>query len=145
MARPIKHIDLIRNDSSSFAIMSRRGWRWRAVFDVRTVRDSIEQHHGTDLYVFLRKGVGGQGGNARGFGVSIPLSGHLPQDKEMAIISLADACEGACRSLEKPSAAKIETVVDEISAPGCRRSSRRRYHVAELEKVRQSFISTLTA
>ena len=62
-----------------------------------------------------------------------------------AIISLADACEAACRSLDKPSAARIEALVDAIFL--------KRFHdgqlinadmtLAELEKVRESFINTL--
>ena len=41
-------------------------------------------------------------------------SGPLPQTKESAIISLADAVESASRSLEKPSPQRIEELVNEI-------------------------------
>ncbi len=41
-------------------------------------------------------------------------SGPLPQTKESAIISLADAVESASRSLEKPSPQRIEELVHEI-------------------------------
>ena len=40
--------------------------------------------------------------------------GRPPHSKETAIISLADACEAASRSLDKPSASRIEALVDEI-------------------------------
>ena len=41
-------------------------------------------------------------------------SGPLPQTKESAIISLADAVESASRCLEKPSPQRIEELVNEI-------------------------------
>ncbi len=41
-------------------------------------------------------------------------SGPLPQTKESAIISLADAVESASRSLEKPSPQRIDELVNEI-------------------------------
>jgi DNA polymerase III delta prime subunit len=40
--------------------------------------------------------------------------GPKPQFKESAIISLADAVESASRTLEKPNASRIETMIDEI-------------------------------
>ena len=40
--------------------------------------------------------------------------GPRPQFKESAIISLADAVESASRTLEKPNASRIETMIDEI-------------------------------
>ena len=41
-------------------------------------------------------------------------SGPLPQTKESAIISLADAVESASRSMEKPTSQRIEELVNEI-------------------------------
>lgn len=41
-------------------------------------------------------------------------SGPLPQSKESAIISLADAVESASRSLEKPSPQRIEELVNDL-------------------------------
>ena len=42
--------------------------------------------------------------------------GPLPRSKEASIISLADACEAASRSLEKPSPQKIDGLVADIFA-----------------------------
>ena len=42
-------------------------------------------------------------------------SGPLPQTKESAIISLADAVESASRSMEKPTPQRIEELVNEIT------------------------------
>src|SRR5437879_7775413 len=45
---------------------------------------------------------------------SFRYSGPKPQTKESAIVSLADAVESASRSLEKPTPAKIEQLVNDI-------------------------------
>ena len=45
---------------------------------------------------------------------SFRYSGPLPQTKESAIISLADAVESASRSLEKPFAQRIEELVNDL-------------------------------
>ena len=116
----------------------------------RTVRDAIIQHHGNDLVKFFyNKALEEQkGGNSSPVLESqFRYDGLPPQDKEMAIISLADACEAACRSLDKPSASKIEAVVDGIFRTRFegRQLDRANITLAELEKVRQSFINTLVS
>src|SRR5207248_10582629 len=45
---------------------------------------------------------------------SFRYSGPKPQTKESAIVSLADAVESASRSLEKPTPAKSEQLVNDI-------------------------------
>lgn len=117
----------------------------------RTVRDAIVQHHGNDLVKFFyNKALEEQKGGANSSPVlesQFRYDGLPPQDKEMAIISLADACEAACRSLDKPSASKIEAVVDGIfrSRFEGNQLDRANITLAELEKVRQSFINTLVS
>ena len=115
----------------------------------RTVRDAIEQHHGNDLvHYFYAKALADkrrEGGNAPVLESQFRYSGRPPQDREMAIISLADACEAASRSLDKPSAAKIEAVVNGIFQKRFEDGQLNQANItlAELEKVRQSFINTL--
>jgi hypothetical protein len=72
-------------------------------------------------------------------------NGQPPRAKELTIVSLADACEAASRSLDKPTPQKIQALVEDIFI--------RRYNggqlrnseltLAEFEKVKKSFISTL--
>jgi putative nucleotidyltransferase with HDIG domain len=117
----------------------------------RTVRDAIGQHHGNDLVKFFyNKAIEEQKKNHNCSPVlesQFRYDGIPPQDKEMAIISLADACEAASRSLNKPSASKIEAVVDDIFRGRFegRQLSNANITLAELEKVRQSFINTLVS
>ena len=115
----------------------------------RTVRDAIEQHHGNDLvHYFYAKALSDkrrEGSSAPVLESQFRYSGRPPQDKEMAIISLADACEAASRSLDKPSAAKIESVVNGIFQKRFEDGQLNQANItlAELDKVRQSFINTL--
>ncbi|MBS1370597.1 MAG: HDIG domain-containing protein [Lentisphaeria bacterium] len=117
----------------------------------RTVRDAISQHHGNDLVKFFyNKAVEEQKRTQNSSPVlesQFRYDGIPPQDREMAIISLADACEAACRSLDKPSASKIEAVVDDIFRGRFegRQLNNANITLAELEKVRQSFINTLVS
>ncbi len=113
----------------------------------RVVRDAIEQHHGNDLvHYFYNQAID----QSKKTGDTVTEAqfryhGMPPLTKETAIVSLADACEAACRSLDKPSAARIEALVDAIFL--------KRFHdgqlinadmtLSELEKVRESFINTL--
>ncbi len=115
----------------------------------RTVRDAISQHHGNDLvHYFYAKALADkrrESSTAPVLESQFRYSGQPPRDREMAIISLADACEAACRSLDKPSAAKIEQVVDDIFLKRYQDGQLNRADItlAELDKVRQSFINTL--
>ncbi len=149
MGAPNQHIDLnpqmssiIIRDHVKEGLLLARQHRM-----CRTVRDAIDQHHGTDLVrFFYAKALAEKRENpAPVLESQFRYQGHLPQDREMAVISLADACEAACRSLEKPSSAKIETVVDEIFRTRIADGQLKEANItlAELEKVRLSFISTL--
>jgi putative nucleotidyltransferase with HDIG domain len=91
--------------------------------------DVIEQHHGTSLaYYFYRQALDQKAeverlvklGKSKEDDVpqvseeTFRYPGPRPQFKEAAIISLADAVESASRTLEKPNASRIETMIDEI-------------------------------
>ena len=91
--------------------------------------DIIQEHHGTSLvYYFYKRAlqmhedarVGGKIMKMREDDIpevreeSFRYSGPKPQTKESAIVSLADAVESASRSLEKPTPAKIEQLVNDI-------------------------------
>src|SRR6478672_11102751 len=91
--------------------------------------DIIQEHHGTSLVFYFYKRALQQQEDARAGGKimkmreddipevreeSFRYSGPKPQTKESAIVSLADAVESASRSLEKPTPAKIEQLVNDI-------------------------------
>ncbi|MDP1588959.1 MAG: HDIG domain-containing protein [Prosthecobacter sp.] len=122
--------------------------------------DVIEQHHGTSLaYYFYRQALDQKAeverlvklGKAKDDDVpqvseeTFRYPGPKPQFKESAIISLADAVESASRTLEKPNASRIETMIDEIvqgrmmdgQLDECDLT------IAELAKIKASFAKTL--
>ncbi|MCB1210915.1 MAG: HDIG domain-containing protein [Verrucomicrobiales bacterium] len=122
--------------------------------------DVIEQHHGTSLvWYFYRRALDQRAEALRnleetkGKEDDVPqvtedvfrYPGPRPQFKESAIISLADSVESASRTLEKPNASRIETMVDEIvqarmvdgQLDECDLT------IAELARVKASFCKTL--
>ena len=95
----------------------------------RQVIDVIQQHHGTSLVFYFYKRALQQLEDARAGGKimkmreedipevaeeSFRYGGPKPQTRESAIISLADMVESASRSLEKPTPAKIEQLVNDL-------------------------------
>lgn len=111
------------------------------------VRDAIAQHHGNDLvHYFFREAQ--EISRRTGEPVeeeAFRYQGPLPSNKECAIISLADACEAASRSLEKPTPERLEAVVDKIFEQRFKDGQLQNANItlAELEKVRESFVNTL--
>ncbi|MBV9656655.1 MAG: HDIG domain-containing protein [Verrucomicrobia bacterium] len=122
--------------------------------------DVIQQHHGNSLIYYFYKRALQQQEDARLGGKitrmreeDIPevreenfrYPGPLPQTKECAIISLADAIQSASRSLEKPTPQRIEQLVNDIvdnrvadhQLDACDLSFR------ELQEVAESFKFTL--
>lgn len=114
----------------------------------KIICDTIEQHHGTDIvYYFYQKAlkeVRDRQGSVSEQEYRYP--GPLPRDKEVVIVSLADACEAASRSLQKPSPSKIEALVWEIFRKRIRDGQLDEADMTfgELAKVRDSFVKTLT-
>jgi membrane-associated HD superfamily phosphohydrolase len=73
--------------------------------------------------------------------------GPKPASKEITLMSLADSCEAASRSIEKPTASKIETLVWEIIRRKIREGQLDNSEISleELSKIRLSFTKSLTS
>lgn len=110
----------------------------------RIVRDMIQRHHGTDLIQFFYR-LALQGENPV-VESDYRYPGPLPHTREEVIVSLADACEAACRSLEKPTASKIEAMVNEIFRKRWRdgQLDDADLTIEELSRINESFVRTLT-
>ncbi len=122
--------------------------------------DVIEQHHGTSLaWYFYQRALARQAelralaDEDKAHETDVPdvdeatfrYPGPKPQSREAAIISLADTLESASRTLEKPTPAKIEQMVDDIvrnrildgQLDECDLT------LGQLDEVKRSFVTTL--
>lgn len=110
----------------------------------RSVRQFIQQHHGTDLIQFFYHQAINAGEQVLESDYRYP--GPRAHEKEVVIVSLADACEAACRSLEKPTASKIEGMVNEIFRKRWRdgQLDDANLTIEELSQINESFARTLT-
>ncbi len=97
----------------------------------KQVIDAIQQHHGDSVVSYFHQRALQQQEDAREGGKimnmreedvpevsenSFRYPGPKPQTREIGILSIADAVEAASRSLEKPTAQRIEDLVNEIVA-----------------------------
>jgi len=114
----------------------------------KQIADFIPQHHGTrTLHFFLRKAQALAKPDEVVSEREFRYPGPKPQFKEAAIMMLADSCEAAARSLERPDPENIRTIVqkivDAIISDGqldeCDLTLR------ELTTIREAVISALTA
>ena len=117
----------------------------------QVVIDGIEQHQGTSLVsVFYHRaktqqketGAGQSSVNAEDF----RYEGPRPQNREMAILMLADGCEAASRSLDKPTPVRVANLISDIFDSRMRdgQLDECSLTLAELNKIKQSFIFSLT-
>jgi len=81
------------------------------------IKNFITEHHGTTLVEYFYREAGrreeARGGEAPAE-EDYRYPGPKPQSVETAIVMLADAVEGACRSHKEPTAAKIKATVHEM-------------------------------
>ncbi len=119
----------------------------------KTLRESIAQHHGTSLisHFFYRASQQNQQSGRNGRNKTpgqheYRYPGPLPQRKETVLIGLADSCEAAARSLEKPTPQKIETLVGEIISSRLQDGQLDQANLTfqELALVRQALSRTLS-
>ena len=112
----------------------------------QVIKNAIVQHHGNDLSYFYYQA------HKLSNSEDIPedqfrYHGTPPRSKEMVIISLADSCEAAVRSIEKPTMGKIEGMIDEIFKKRFRDNQLVNAEVTcgELKKIRDSFVANLAS
>lgn len=125
-----------------------------------SIIDVIEQHHGNSLvYFFYRRALDQkkeiirlvEQDKAREDDVpdvteeGFRYPGPKPQFKESAIISLADAVEGASRTLGKPTPARVEQMVEDIVRDRIldHQLDECDLTLSELAEIKGSFVKTL--
>lgn len=109
------------------------------------IRDAIRTHHGDTLvYFFYAKARAENPENAPDKAL-FRYGGFPPRQRELTILSLADACEAAVRSIEHPDPESIRKKVEEIFQGRLRENQLRNsiLTLKELDAVKESFIATL--
>ena len=111
----------------------------------RLLYDTITQHHGNDLIAFFYKKE-----QDLHPGETVPENdfrypGPLPADREISLVMLADCCEAASRSLDKPTPELLAQLVDNIFRNKIRNGQldASRLTMQQLTVIRSSFINTL--
>ena len=82
--------------------------------------DFVEQHHGTTLVEYFFHAATKQAESQLDHRFDVQESafrypGPKPQSREAAVLMIADAVEGASRTLEEPTPKRLETLVHEIA------------------------------
>jgi putative nucleotidyltransferase with HDIG domain len=76
--------------------------------------DFMHMHHGNGVLEYFW-GKAKEQGNPKGFSVEqFRYPGHPPQSRETAILAICDAVEAASRTLKKPDATAIDSLVQRI-------------------------------
>jgi putative nucleotidyltransferase with HDIG domain len=78
----------------------------------RVVVDIIAEHHGNSVITWFYNEALKQDPQVSEEDFCYP--GNPPRSRESAVVMLADVSEAACRTLEKPTAAKIEKFIQEL-------------------------------
>ena len=117
----------------------------------QVVIDGIQQHQGTSLVsVFYHRAKSQQkevrAGQPAINDEDFRYEGPRPQSREMAILMLADGCEAASRSLEKPTPVRISNLIHDIFDSRLRDGQLDECNLtlAELNKIKQAFVFSLT-
>ncbi|WP_378953784.1 HD family phosphohydrolase [Pelosinus sp. sgz500959] len=92
----------------------------------QVIIDIVQQHHGTMLVSYFYKQATENEHGECIIEADFRYEGPRPRSKEAALIMLADACEAAVRSINKPNANRIEATV--------RKLIRERLHDGQLDE-----------
>jgi putative nucleotidyltransferase with HDIG domain len=85
----------------------------------KSIIDFVEQHHGTTLVEYFYRQAERRSQDHPHQGAideaSFRYPGPKPQSREAAVLMLADAAEGACRTLVEPTPSRIEGLVRDLA------------------------------
>ena len=107
--------------------------------------DIIAEHHGNSLITYFYNKAKEKDENVSPDDYSYP--GNPPASKESAVVMLADVCEAACKSLEKPTAQRLEKFIQELinSKIESGQLDNSALTFGELTKIRDTFVRILAA
>ncbi|MDR2418132.1 MAG: HDIG domain-containing protein [Treponema sp.] len=111
----------------------------------RAVIDIIAEHHGNSVITWFYNEALKQDPQVSVEDFSYP--GSPPRSRESAVVMLADVSEAACRSLEKPTAAKIEKFIQELITGKVEHGQLAESELTfrDLEIIKKAFVRSLAA
>ena len=111
----------------------------------RLLYNTITQHHGNDIIAFFYKKEQTLHPELTVNAVDFRYPGPLPSDKEISLVMLADCCEAASRSLDKPTPETLAQLVNDIFRGKIRNGQLDHSELTmhELTVIRNSFVNTL--
>ncbi|MDR0512601.1 MAG: HDIG domain-containing protein, partial [Treponema sp.] len=117
----------------------------------REVLDIIGEHHGNSVISwFYDKALKQEGKNGKNAPVNIEdfsYPGTPPRSRESAVVMLADVTEAAVRTLNKPTAVKIEKFTEELIAKKVAHGQLAQSELTfvDVEKIKNVFVRVLVA
>ena len=107
--------------------------------------DIIAEHHGNSVISYFYMKAKEKDENVSPEDYSYP--GNPPASKESAVVMLADVCEAACKSLEKPTAQRLEKFIQELINAKIESGQldNSALTFGELTKIRDTFVRILAA
>ena len=111
----------------------------------KQIIDIIAEHHGNSVITYFYNKAKEKDENVSPEDYSYP--GEPPHSKESAVVMLADVCEAACKSLEKPTAQRLEKFIQELinSKIESGQLDNSALTFGELTKIRDTFVRILAA
>ncbi|WP_147634896.1 HD family phosphohydrolase [Treponema pectinovorum] len=107
--------------------------------------DIIAEHHGNSVITYFYNKAKSLDPNVSE--AEFRYDGNLPSTKESAVVMLADGVEAACKSLEKPTAPRLEKFISQIINAKIENHQLDDCSLTfgELTKIKNSFVSILAA
>ena len=103
----------------------------------------VAEHHGNGLIAYFYNEAKKIEENVEPEDFSYP--GNPPESRESAVVMLADTVEAACRTLEKPSAARLEKFIEQLISAKVEHNQLDKSELTfrELDIIKNSFVQIL--
>lgn len=111
----------------------------------KPILDIIAEHHGNSLIAYFYNKAKAKDPNVSPEDYSYP--GNPPTTKESGVVMLADVCEAACKSLDKPTPQRLEKFIGELINGKIESSQldNSALTFGELTKIKDTFVQILAA
>lgn len=105
----------------------------------------IREHHGNSVIAYFYNAAKKEDSSVSEDDFKYP--GPAPSTKESAVVMLADTVEAACRTLDNPTAARLDKFIDSLFAAKIEHEQLNNSNItySDIAKIKASFVQLLTA